>query len=74
MNARPASTITVLLDGQPQPLPAGTALAELVAQLGHAPQAVSTAVNGLFVARGLRAARALQDGDAVLLFQPIVGG
>lgn len=74
MNARPTPTIAVLLDGQPHPLPVGTGLAELVAQLGHAPQAVSTAVNGIFVARGQRAAHALQDGDAVLLFQPIVGG
>ena len=51
MNTCPTPTITVLLHGQPYPLPAGTALAELVAQLGHAPHAASTAVNGLFVAR-----------------------
>jgi sulfur carrier protein len=46
----------------------------LVESLGHAPNKVSTAVNGLFVARGLRQACLLQTGDAVLLFQPIVGG
>lgn len=74
MNAHLTATITVLLDGQPHTLAAGAALAELVAQRGHAPNAVGTAVNGLFVARGQRAACALQDGDAVLLFQPIVGG
>ncbi len=74
MNARHTPTITVLLDGQPQPLPAGTSLAEFVAQLGRASDAVSTAVNGLFVARGQRAACVLLAGDAVLLFQPIVGG
>lgn len=74
MNACPTPSITVLLDGQPHPLPAGTALADLVAQLGHAPHAASTAVNGFFVARGQRPACVLQDGDAVLLFQPIVGG
>ena len=74
MNARPTPTVTVLLDGEPHVLTAGAGLAELVAQLGHAPNAVSTAVNGHFVARSRRATCALQDGDAVLLFQPIVGG
>ena len=74
MNARPTPTIAVFLDGEPHALPAGTGLAELVAQLGHAPHAVGTAVNGLFIARSQRAACTLQDGDAVLLFQPIVGG
>ncbi len=66
--------ITLQLDGQPHRVPAGTTLAQLVEQLGHAPEAVSTAVNGDFLARGQRAARVLGEGDAVLLFQPIVGG
>lgn len=65
--------VTVQLDGQPRTLAAGTTLADLVAALGHAPQAVSTAVNGEFVARHARD-RVLAEGDAVLLFQPIVGG
>ena len=66
--------IEVQLDQRPQMLPAGTTLAELVAQLGHAPAAVGTALNGAFVPRGEREARVLNTGDAVLLFQPIVGG
>lgn len=66
--------VTIALDGQPYPLSAGTTLAALVEQAGHAPDAVSTAVNGDFVPRGARAARVLAEGDAVLLFQPIVGG
>ena len=69
-----AAQVTVLLDGQPHPMPAGATLADLVTQLGHAPEAVSTAVNGDFVARAARPARVLMEGDAVLLFQPIVGG
>ena len=69
-----ASAITIQLDGQPRQLPAGTSLAALVAQIGHAPEAVSSAVNGDFVPRGQRAERLLAQGDAVLLFQPIVGG
>ena len=69
-----AAGIEVQLDGRPQVLPAGSTLAALVASLGHAPEAVGTAVNGLFVARGQRQACLLQAGDAVLLFQAIVGG
>jgi sulfur carrier protein len=66
--------VPLTLDGKPHAVPANTSLAELVASLDHEPQKVSTAVNGLFVARGQRAACMLQEGDAVLLFQPIVGG
>ena len=66
--------VTLQLDGQPHRVAAGTTLAQLVEQLGHAPERVSTAVNGEFVARGARAGRLLGEGDAVLLFQPIVGG
>lgn len=67
------ATIDIVLDGQPMPVAAGTTLATLVAALGHASAAVSTAVNGDFVPRGQRE-RPLAPGDAVLLFQPIVGG
>jgi sulfur carrier protein len=68
-----AVVVTVQLDGTPHSLATGTTLAQLVQSLGHAPQAVSTAVNGKFVARAQRA-RVLQANDVVLLFQPIVGG
>ena len=66
--------IDIRIDGRPYPVAAGTTLADLVAAQGHAPEAVASAVNGDFVARGQRAARPLQAGDAVLLFQPITGG
>lgn len=69
----PRAAIAIHLDGQPRFVPAGTTLAEVVAALGHAPQAVSTAVNEQFVPRGARE-RALAAGDSVMLFQPIVGG
>ena len=65
--------LTIQLDGQPREVAAGTTLAQLVAALGHEEKAVSTAVNGEFVARTARA-RVLAAGDVVLLFQPIVGG
>jgi thiamine biosynthesis protein ThiS len=35
---------------------------------------VATSVNGVFVPRTQRGSFVLQMGDAVLLFQPIVGG
>ena len=69
-----APLLTVVLDGQPHAFPTGSTLAELVASLGHAPNAVASAVNGVFVPRGQRDTCLLQGGDAVLLFQPIVGG
>ena len=66
--------IAVSLDGKPHSVPAGSTLSDLVAALGHAPNKVTSAVNGLFVARSQRDACLLQPGDAVLLFQPIEGG
>jgi sulfur carrier protein len=69
-----AAVTDITLDGKPHPVPAGSTLGALVESLGHAPNKVSTAVNGLFVPRGQRDACVLQAGDAVLLFQPIVGG
>ncbi|MEO8654809.1 MAG: sulfur carrier protein ThiS, partial [Ramlibacter sp.] len=63
------TVVALLLDGKPHSVPAGTTLAGLVASLGHAPNKVTSAVNGLFVARGQREDCQLQPGDAVLLFQ-----
>ena len=68
------ATIAVALDGNPHRIAVGTTLAALVDQLGYAPNAVGTAVNGCFVARGWREGLRLQSGDSVLLFQPIAGG
>ncbi len=73
MNTTTSTQIGIQLDGQPHRLAPGTTLAQLVAALGHEEQAVSTAVNGEFVARSQRE-RVLLEGDQVLLFQPIVGG
>lgn len=65
-------TIAIQLDGVPCQV-APCTLAELVQRLGHASEGVGTALNGRFVPRGQRD-QALQPGDAVLLFKPIVGG
>lgn len=69
-----AATVELTLDGKPHSVAANTSLAALVHSLGLTPNKVSTAVNGLFVARAQRDACVLQPGDAVLLFQAIVGG
>ena len=66
--------IALTLDGKPYSAPAGSSLAALVDSLDHAPNKVSTAVNGIFVPRDRRETCLLHEGDAVLLFQPIVGG
>ena len=68
------ATITICLEDQPMTVAAGSTLAQLLEQLGHAEQDVSTAVNGQFVARSARAGFFLQAQDQVLVFQAIVGG
>jgi sulfur carrier protein len=65
---------TIQLDGREHEVPDGSTLAALVAALGHAPHAVTTAVDGRFVPRDQRADHVLRAGTTVLLFQPIVGG
>lgn len=66
-------TLSIQLDGWPHAVAPNTTLAELVAALGHTPEGVATAVNGVFVPRPARD-QALHAGDAVLLFQAITGG
>ena len=69
-----AHTVTIQLDGQAHTVPAGSCLADLLVSMGHSEQAVATAVNQSFVARSKRAITVLDEGDQVMLFQPIVGG
>ncbi|RUS65925.1 hypothetical protein CUZ56_02525 [Saezia sanguinis] len=66
------TTITIMLNGEPQQLPAMT-LAAFVSLIGE-PASLATAVNGEFVARDVRAAYQLKEGDEVMTFQPITGG
>lgn len=68
------TAVRVTVNGDPVELAVGTTLADLIAQLGHEPKAVATAVNGEFVARVARADRLLAEGAQVTCFQPIVGG
>jgi sulfur carrier protein len=64
----------VLVNGQVHALSAPRTLAELIGELGHAPDSVATALNGEFVARSQRGERVLRDGDRVTCFQAITGG
>ena len=64
----------ITVNGEPRSVAEGSTLAELVAALGQAPQALATAVNGEFVARDARSGVQLRAGDAVFTFQPITGG
>ena len=68
------ATITIRLEDQPMPIPAGSTLAQLLEQLGHVAQEVSTAINGQFVPRSARDSLVLKEQDQVLVFQAIVGG
>ena len=68
------ATITIRLEDQPMPIPAGSTLAQLLEQLGHVAQEVSTAVNSQFVPRSARDSLVLKEQDQVLVFQAIVGG
>lgn len=69
-----SAAFMVIVDNEAKEVDAGTTLADLVAQLGHGPADVATAVNGQFISRAARSGCALKPGDAVTLFQPIVGG
>jgi sulfur carrier protein len=73
MNA-PAATVAISVNGEARALAQGMSLSTLLAELGLAPDAVATAVNGLFIARALRADCLLSNGDRVTCFKPITGG
>lgn len=72
------ASIAITLNGAPCQVDAGTPLGELLARHPEtatlAPQAYASAVNGAFVARARRERHVLQAGDAVTVFQAIVGG
>jgi sulfur carrier protein len=73
-----AAPLRVSLNGDATTLTAGSTLADLLAghaaSAGQSPESYASAVNGQFVPRGRRAATMLAEGDAVTLFQAIVGG
>lgn len=70
----PLAGLSLRFNGQALTLPPSMSLADLLAAQTLAPDAVATAVNGVFVSRDKRSSTQLQDGDEVLTFQAIVGG
>ncbi|HSW03698.1 sulfur carrier protein ThiS [Aquabacterium sp.] len=71
---RPDDSPVFHVNGQPQPWSPGLTLAELLQRRGDAPQTVATALNGQFVPRQARAQTTLRAGDALTIFEAIVGG
>lgn len=66
--------MNIHFNARPVELEQCATLADCVATLGLAADAISTAVNGEFVPRDARLTHLLREGDAVLTFQPITGG
>jgi len=53
---------------------AGAELAAVLVELGYGDKVVATAVNGEFVAAGLRTGTALANGDRLEVLAPMQGG
>jgi sulfur carrier protein len=63
----------IVLNGKPREV-AGRRLDGVLEELGYQGAKVATAVNGRFVARGLRGETALGEGDRVEVIAPMQGG
>ncbi len=66
--------IQIQLNGEARELPAGTTVATLIEQLGHAGRRVAVEVNREIVPKGRHAEHALVDGDVVELVHALGGG
>jgi sulfur carrier protein len=53
---------------------AGVELASVLAELGYADAVVATALNGEFVAAGVRAQTPVAEGDRIEVLAPMQGG
>jgi sulfur carrier protein len=67
-------TTTVLVNGEPWPWQPDLQVAQVLETMQAPANSVATALNGHFVARGLRDQTPLKPGDALTVFQAIVGG
>lgn len=67
--------MTVFVNDQPRALAAGTALVDLLRELGLAGRkGVAIAINDEVVPRSAWAVRALADGERILVIQATQGG
>ncbi len=64
----------VVLNGEPQPVPAGTTVAALLAQLDTAGKRVAVERNGAIVPRSAHTDTQLQDGDTIEVVIAVGGG
>lgn len=63
----------LLVNGEARRVEAAT-LAQALLELGYRDAHVATALNGMFVPAGQRAAQALGEGDALEILAPMQGG
>ncbi|WP_147695272.1 sulfur carrier protein ThiS [Vogesella mureinivorans] len=66
--------IQIQLNGEAHALPAGTTVATLIEQLGHAGRRVAVEVNREIVPKSRHAEHVLADGDVVELVHALGGG
>jgi sulfur carrier protein len=66
--------VTVHVNGAAREIPAGSALADLVALVTSAPSGIAVAVNGEVVPRGSWPDTRLADGDRVEVVTAMQGG
>ena len=64
----------VQVNGEPREVPAGTTVADLVADLAASGQRFAVEINEQLVPRSLHADRALAEGDRIEVVHAIGGG
>ncbi|MEV8093557.1 sulfur carrier protein ThiS [Kitasatospora sp. NPDC085879] len=73
LNTEPAA-VPLTVNGEPRELPAGTTLAEVVAEVSAANTGVAAALNEAVVPRGSWPATVLGAGDRVEILTAVQGG
>lgn len=72
--AETATSLEILLNGEPHRLPAGATVLDLVAGLGRDPRTVAVERNGEIVRRAEYGATALAAGDRLEVVHFVQGG
>lgn len=66
--------ITVSINDQPQQLPAGSTVSQVLQQLGYQCEEIAVAINMEFVPRSEYEERVLLERDCVEILAPVQGG